>query len=293
MMHTRVHLAAFAVLLAGCRPNPGFMLTSGGDDSDGDDTISDTGDTGDTGTIDPICEPVSQPGDICAPMFDLLPITKSVVNFSDRPILGADRDVCGAFSSFVLKRVGDELQRCDDGCDQPCVTTGALNIAGLASLPSFSKLLPVEAECAIMWHTSRDNTDPKPPPDDPKFDEWTPCVTSGFLLMDEADRRLRVAVAFDSATPDPFAGRAGSPVAMAKNAAVTHELCTDPIGACLNGFTPQDLSFTLDPCTLDTFQSTTIRELRSAGSDYTLELHHAYRCVNGFESYRWWVRREF
>ena len=22
-------------------------------------------------------------------------------------------------------------------------------------------------------------------------------------------------------------------------------------------------------------------------------MRHAYRCVNGFESYRWWVRREF
>lgn len=294
-MHARVHLA-LAVMLAGCRPNPGFMLTSGGDDSDdsdGSDTVGDTSDSdASTGAIEPLCEPVNQPGDICAPEFPLLPITKAVVNFSDRPILGADKDVCNSFSSFVVKRVGDQLQRCDDGCDQPCDAATAMNIAGLAMLTDFSKLLPLPEACAIMWHTSRDNPDPKPEPADPKFDEWTPCVTSGFLLMDE-DRKLRVAVAFDSETPDPFASQADPPLAMKKDTDTVHELCTTPIGACLNGFTPQALSFTLDRCTVDTFESVTTTALRSAGSDYTLELHTAYRCIDGFESYRWWIRREF
>ncbi|MBK7824791.1 hypothetical protein [Nannocystis sp.] len=298
-MHARVPIAALAVVttvaVAACRPNPGFMLTSGGDDSDASDaseTISDTGDT-EASTGEPLCEPVNQPGDICAPEFPLLPITKAVVNFSDRPILGADKDVCGAFSSFVVKRVDDQLQRCDDGCDLPCDATTAMNIAGLAMLTDFAELLPVPEACAILWHTSRDNPDPKPDPDDPKFDEWTPCVTSGFLLMDEADRKLRVAVAFDSETPDPFASQAKPPLAMKKDTDTVHELCTAPIGACLNGFTPQALSFTLDRCTVDTFESVTTTALRSRGSDYTLELHNAYRCIDGFESYRWWIRREF
>jgi len=284
-------LVALLATLAACRANPGFLLRdSDEDDSTGRAGTSDTGADSETGAE--LCEPVSEDfGALCTPEFDLLPLTQYVVNFSDADILGASQNVCGQFESFVVRRQGDALERCDGGCGLDCDPDTALDVKGLANLPNFAKLLPAPGACATMWHISR--TNPEPPPTEPDA-SWTPCVTSGFLLMDDTpERLLRVAVTFDSEVPDPFAGQPGAPLSMTPGDDPL-DVCPGQISdTCLAGFTPMALTFNLGRCSVETHQALTTRALTTDGADYVLELHNAYRCIDNRQNYRWWVRRKF
>ena len=287
-------LLAMIAALPACRANPGFMLRDDGGDADstGADTTGDTSASG-ASTGAELCEPVNtESGALCTPEFDLLPITKAIVNFSNAAILRDTRNVCDAFDGFLVKRVGDELQRCDDGCDAPCDPDTAMDVSILVTAPNFNKLLPSPDACATLWHISRPNPEPMPPEPD---GEWTPCVTSGFLLMDDTpERQLRVAVTFDSDVPDPFADQPDSPLTMVARTDAPFDLCTGQISdTCLDGFTPLGLTFGLGRCSVETYQSLTTTALSTATGDYILELHNAYRCIDNRQNYRWWVRRQF
>jgi len=281
MMRACVHIVALAAALAACRANPGFQLRGDGEETG---ASSDTGASSEAGSTAPeLCEPAPDEAyPVCEPKFPLLPLADFNVA---RSVIFANNDVCGVFTSMLVRRAGDTLQRCDAACDDSCSTTFAMDVSFAAKIELLAPLLPDEGECAVMWHVSRE--DPDPEADDP-------CTTAGFLLMDDTpEQALRVQVVFDSETPDPFAGQPGAPLRMTSVGDFTG--CDlGPEDTCVTDYFTESLHLSFGACELDTHQSVITTQLRVAGNDYTLETHNAFRCLdNVTKNYRWWVRREF
>ncbi len=279
--------------LASCRANPGFILfEDDGEDRDGesesegasDSTADSAGES--TGTAD-ICEPkVVEPGEACRPWKALPLWVLDGFNVADSPPL--ENLPCKQVTQLLVKRDGNALQQCDAGCDQPCEGP-SINVGFAAGVADIGPLLPVEGECAVLWHRGKDNPDPE---------SDVACLTAGFALFDdEPEQRLRVAVAFNTPDPDPFAGVPGSPFAVT----VTGEAVGD--GFCLGmeqtqcdamGAIPKLLDFRFGECSVRTSQGQIVSELLVGGERHILENHSAYDCIStGPTVYRWWLRRVF
>jgi len=292
-MRACVHIAAMTLALAGCRANPGFLLGSddNGEDREGESESASEGTAESAGSeagVD-ICEPqVQQPIDACRP-WEALPLTLlDGFNPAITPLLvGLE---CEQVTQMLVKRVGDNLQRCDNSCEDPCEGP-SMTLGMVASVGDIGPLLPTEGTCAVLWHRGQDNLNDE---------SETDCLTSGFALFDDdPEQRLRVVVAFNTPDPDPFADVPGSPftvtvneeavgadfcVAMEKSACTTMD---DDVGR-------EVLDFRFGECVVSSSQGQIVRDLQVDGELHILENHSAYRCLSGGRTvYRWWLRRVF
>ena len=292
-MRAYVHIAAVTLALAGCRANPGFLLfdEGNGEDREGDSESEglSTGTTSDESAGANICEPqVQEPNDACKP-WEALPLTLlDGFNPANTPLLA--NVPCEQVTQLLVKRVGDKLQQCDNSCDEPCEGP-SMSVDGAASVADIKPLLPAEGTCSVLWHRGKLN---------PDSESQTLCLTSGFALFDDdPEQRLRVAVAFNTPVPDPFAGVPGSPFSVT----VTDEDVGD--GSCRameqsacttieDDTIPQVLDFRFGECVVSSSQGQIVRDLQVGGENHILENHSAYRCVSGnLTVYRWWLRRVF
>ena len=292
-MRACVHIAAVTLALAGCRANPGFLLfdEGNGEDREGDSESEglSTGTTSDESAGVDICEPqVDEPNDACKPWEGLPLSLLEGFNPADTPLLA---DVpCEQVTQLLVKRVGNNLQQCDNSCDDPCEGPST-SVDGVASLGDIKPLLPAEGECSVLWHRGRPDPDPE---------SQALCLTAGFALFDDdPEQRLRVAVAFNSPDPDPFAGVSGSPFSVMVN---TNESVGDGFcfhteqSTCLtpDGMIPQVIDFRFGDCVVSSSQGQIVRDLQVGGESHILENHSAYDCIgSGLNVYRWWLRRVF
>jgi len=284
-MRACVHIAAMTLVLAGCRANPGFLLFDDGNSEDREGDSDSDSDSSDESAGTDICEPqVLQPSDVCTP-WDAFPLwVLDGFNVAKSQLLA---DVpCEQFTQLLVKRVDDDLQQCTASCDEPC-DGPLLDVSFAAKVADIAPLLPAEGECALLWHRGQPN---------PDTESQTLCLTAGFALFDdEPEPRLRVAVAFNTKAPDPFAGVPGSPFTVT----VTDEGVGD--GFCVgmeqtacnaDGATLKLLEFRFGECVVRSSQGQTVSELQVGGERHILENHSAYRCITGgLNVYRWWLRR--
>lgn len=297
-MRACVHIAAVTLALAGCRANPGFLLfdEGNGEDREGDSESEglSTGTTSDESAGVDICEPqVDEPNDACKPWEGLPLSLLEDFNPADTPLLA---DVpCEQVTQLLVKRVGNNLQQCDNSCDDPCEGPST-SVDGVASLGDIKPLLPAEGECSVLWHRGRPDPDPE---------SQALCLTAGFALFDDdPEQRLRVAVAFNSPDPDPFAGVPGSPfsVMVSKEEVVGDEFCRPMERSACDPETDEDvedvrrllLDFRFGECLVPSSQGQIVRDIQFGGERHILENHSAYRCIeNTTAVYRWWLRRVF
>lgn len=279
--------------LAGCRANPGFLLSEDDNAEDregesesasvGESTAESAGES--TSESADICEPqVVRPDNACRP-WEALPLwLLDGFNVAGSPPLVNVE--CDEVAQLLVKRVGGALQQCDAGCDQPCEGP-SMNVSYAATVGDIGPLLPVEGECAVLWHLGKYNPDPE---------SDTDCLTAGFALFDDLpERPLRVAVAFNTPDPDPFADVPGSPFSVT----VTDEGVDGPCPGMEEtdcdeaGAFPKLLDFRFGECSMRTSQGQIVNELLVGGERHILENHSAYDCINGPTVYRWWLRRVF
>ena len=282
-MRACVHIAAMTLALAGCRANPGFLLSKddNGEDREGESESASESASEGTSESANSCEPqVVQ----CRPWQNLPLWLTTGFNVAGAPMLVGLQ--CDQVAQLLVKRVGGALQQCDAGCDQPCEGP-SMDVSFPATLPDLAPLLPAEGECAVLWHRGKFNPDPESDDD---------CLTAGFALFDdEPEPRLRVAVAFNTPNPDPFLGVLGSPFSVE----ATNESVDDPCPGreqtdCDEaGAIHKLLDFRFGDCNERTSQGQILSELLVGGERHILENHSAYDCINGPTVYRWWLRRVF
>ena len=297
-MRACVHIAAMTLALAGCRANPGFILfdEGNGEDREGDSESEglSTGTSSDESAGANICEPqVQEPNNACKP-WEALPLTLlDGFNPANTPLLA--NVPCEQVTQLLVKRAGDSLQQCDNSCDEPCEGP-SMSVDGAASVADIKPLLPAEGTCSVLWHRGRPN---------PDSESQTLCLTSGFALFDDdPEQRLRVAVAFNTPDPDPFAGVPGSPfsVTLNKEGVVGEEFCRPMERSACDPDNDVDveevkrevLDFRFGECLVPSSQGQIVRDIQLGGERHILENHSAYRCIDGgLTVYRWWLRRVF
>ena len=161
-----------------------------------------------------------------------------------------------------------------------------MTVGMVVSDSDIGPLLPAEGECSVLWHRGRPNPDPE---------SQTLCLTSGFALFDDdPEQRLRVAVAFNTPVPDPFAGVPGSPFSATvnKEGVVGDEFC---VAMEQSACTPDGddvrrelLDFRFGDCVVSSSQGQIVRDIQFGGERHILENHSAYYCLSkGTTVYRW------
>lgn len=272
-------LAAIVIGVAGCRDNPGFVLTDYGDDADPRDSTGGDPTEGATteATGEPVaCAPVAAftPDDVCDPW---QPAPTIPPNLATTPMFALDP--CGDEADLFIRRDGDLLVACDPGCGD-CDAARSVAVGAASEYGArYGALLPPEGACARLVHRSA-----------VLVDSADACNSTAYAVLD-ADGALRFAVAY--ADPDPFSAVAGLDLAVDRSLA---DECADAThAACVMGgsVAPVALGFTIGDCRIPaTLHRSEWRDIVVAGTEYVLEVYSAFTCLQGGAvRYSWFLHR--